>query len=172
MSRHAWIDGGKTVPFGEERIWCGIGPTLLFTHGYPTSSHYCAPIISAAVRFSVLRELPVREDRRAEDDVWDFNRKPRGLRSMPALLHYIVRCERREALVAALGPSTTSTAFVSGMGALAPGDHVIEAVRPCFSDAPIRELGGVDHYPQLEARDEVAAFIDKTTMAWLAGVPA
>ncbi|MBK8314586.1 MAG: alpha/beta fold hydrolase [Acidobacteria bacterium] len=48
MNRQAWVDGGQTTRLGEERIWFrvdGAGPTLLFAHGFPTSSRDYAPII-------------------------------------------------------------------------------------------------------------------------------
>jgi pimeloyl-ACP methyl ester carboxylesterase len=92
---------------------------------------------------------------------------------MPRLLHYIAeRRGRREALVAAMGASTVPRAFAWGMDDPVSGGHVLEAIRPLLSNAPIRELHGVGHYPQLEAPDEVAAFIDDTAAAWLHGVRA
>jgi pimeloyl-ACP methyl ester carboxylesterase len=51
MNRRDWVSGGKHVAFGDERIWYRVDgdgrPTLLFTHGYPTSSHDYAAIIEA-----------------------------------------------------------------------------------------------------------------------------
>jgi pimeloyl-ACP methyl ester carboxylesterase len=61
------------------------------------------------------------------------------------------------------------TAFAWGMDDPVSGAHVLEAVRALLNDAPVRELRGVGRYPQLEAPDEVAAFIDKTATAWLEG---
>lgn len=50
MNRNTWIGGGTHVAFGAEQIWYrvdGAGPTLLFAHGYPTSSHDYAPVIAS-----------------------------------------------------------------------------------------------------------------------------
>ncbi|MBK6795979.1 MAG: hypothetical protein IPG76_04050 [Acidobacteria bacterium] len=59
MNRQAWVDGGQTTR-REERIWFrvdGSGPTLLFAHGFPTSSHDYAPIIEHLAKDVPLREL-------------------------------------------------------------------------------------------------------------------
>ena len=47
------VYGGQTTWLGEERIWFrvdGVGLTLLFTHGFPTSSHDYAPMIEHLAR--------------------------------------------------------------------------------------------------------------------------
>ncbi|HSI02929.1 MAG TPA: alpha/beta fold hydrolase [Myxococcota bacterium] len=280
MSWHAWVDGGRRVALGAEQVWYrvdGAGPTLLFAHGYPTSSHDFAPVIAVlaktyrcvsfdflgfgasskpkrdydyalqhqvlarvtaaadvsravlvahdyavtlgqdflartpsapfvldgviflnggldpaqhrarviqrflATRFgrvvgprilgrkAVLRSLGaifVRKDRLPADDAWEAMSSGGGIAVLPRLLHYMAerRC-RRDALIASLGASTPR-AFVWGMDDPVSGAHVLEAIRPHAGGAIFRELHGVGHYPQLEASDEVAAFIDATAAAW------
>lgn len=282
MSRQAWVSGGQTVPLGDDRIWYrvdGGGPTLLFAHGYPTSSHDYAPVIEQLAasyrcvsfdflgfgasakprreysyrlqhevlakiveaahitkavlvahdyavtigqdflagtprppfmldgviflnggldpaqhrarpiqrllanpigavlatplltRGSVMRALRaviVRTERIPQDDVWEAMTSDGGLRILPRLLHYIAeRRARRDALTQALAPSPVPRALIWGMEDPVSGRHLLEAIRPLVNDAPIRELHGIGHYPQLEAPDEVAAFIAETAKAWL-----
>jgi pimeloyl-ACP methyl ester carboxylesterase len=50
MKREAWVRGGREVALGGERVWYrvdGSGPTILFAHGYPTSSHDWAGLVEA-----------------------------------------------------------------------------------------------------------------------------
>ncbi len=51
------------------------------------------------------------------------------------------------------------------------GAHVLEALAPLLTGAAVRRLKGIGHYPQLEAPNDVAAFIDETVTAWRAKVP-
>jgi pimeloyl-ACP methyl ester carboxylesterase len=284
MNRQDWISGGQTVALGDQRIWYrvdGAGPTLLFAHGYPTSSHDYAPVIvplakkyrcvsfdflgfgasskprraySYALQHEVLakvvaaagvtravlvahdyavtlgqdflaqtprapfaldgviflnggldpaqhrarpiqrflasplgrwlgpslmsrrtviaalREVLVRKERLPADDVWDSIASNGGLAVMPRLLHYIAeRRGRRAALVASLGASAVPKAFAWGLDDPVSGAHVLDAVRPLVAAAPMLELRGVGHYPQLEAAEEVARFIDETAALWLGG---
>jgi pimeloyl-ACP methyl ester carboxylesterase len=284
MDRRAWVDGGQTTRLGEERIWFrvnGAGPTLLFAHGFPTSSHDYAPIIEqlaktyrcvsfdflgfgasskprrtysyqlqhevlrkVAVAASItravlvvhdfavtlgqdflagtpkapfaldgviflngaidpaqyrprliqrflasrvgavlgvpllgrrtvlgaLRAVLVRKEQLPEDDVWESITSHGGLAILPRLLHYIAeRRGRRDALVAALQAPTAPKAFVWGADDPVSGSRVLAAVRPLVKDAPICELRGVGHYPQLEAPGEAAAFIAQTAAMWLEG---
>jgi pimeloyl-ACP methyl ester carboxylesterase len=284
MNRQAWIAGGHTTALGTERIFYrvdGAGPTLLFAHGFPTSSHDWAPIVErlaptyrcvsfdflgfgastkprraysyplqhevmAAVvaaagvtravlvvhdyavtvgqdllagaprppfaldgvvflnggldpaqhrarpiqrflasrvgavlgppllnRRTVLRALRavlVRADRLPDDDVWASITSHDGLAIQPRLLHYIAeRRGRRAALLGSLASATAPIAFVWGLDDPVSGRHVLDAIRPLVGTAPIRELPGIGHYPQLEAPDEVASFIDQTAAAWLGG---
>jgi pimeloyl-ACP methyl ester carboxylesterase len=284
MNRQAWIAGGHTTALGTERIFYrvdGAGPTLLFAHGFPTSSHDWAPIVErlaptyrcvsfdflgfgastkprraysyplqhevmAAVvaaagvtravlvahdyavtvgqdllagaprppfaldgvvflnggldpaqhrarpiqrflasrvgavlgppllnRRTVLRALRavlVRADRLPDDDVWASITSHDGLAIQPRLLHYIAeRRGRRAALLGSLASATAPIAFVWGLDDPVSGRHVLDAIRPLVGTAPIRELPGIGHYPQLEAPDEVASFIDQTAAAWRLG---
>ncbi len=53
MSYEAWVAGGRRIALGDEHVWYrvdGDGPTLLFAHGYPTSSHDFAPIIAVLAK--------------------------------------------------------------------------------------------------------------------------
>jgi len=119
----------------------------------------------AALR--ALREVFVRKDRLPEADAWDSIASNGGLRVMPRLLHYIAeRRARREELLAALAQATRPMAFAWGMDDPVSGAHVLAAIRGFVKDAPICELRNVGHYPQLEAPDEVAAFIDQSATAW------
>jgi pimeloyl-ACP methyl ester carboxylesterase len=285
-NRKAWLAGGRQVALGAERIWYrvdGAGPTLLFAHGYPTSSHDYAPVIArlaaryrcvsfdflgfgasskprrvyryalqhqalaavvaaAAVTRAVLvahdyavtvgqdllagtpappfaldgvvflnggldpaqhrarpiqralasplgavlgplllrrgvalralRKVLVRAATLPDDDVWASITSGGGLRVMPRLLHYIAeRRGRRDALLAALAAGRAPVALVWGMDDPVSGRHVLDAVRPLLAGAPVLELPGIGHYPQLEAPDEVATFIDQTAAAWVAARP-
>jgi pimeloyl-ACP methyl ester carboxylesterase len=282
-NRSAWLAGGRLASLGAERIWYrvdGAGPTLLFAHGYPTSSHDYAPVIARlaaryrcvsfdflgfgasskprrdysyplqhqalaavvaaagvtravlvahdyavtvgqdllagtpappfaldgvvfmngaldpaqhrarpiqrllatpmgarlgrlvmrrAVVLRALRAILVRGETLPDDDVWESITSGGGLRVMPRLLHYIAeRRGRRDALIAALANARVPVGFVWGLDDPVSGRHVLEAVRPLVTGAPVRELPGIGHYPQLEAPDEVAAFIDQTAAAWVA----
>lgn len=129
---------------------------------------FLVPLLGRGTVLRALRELLVRKDTLPDDDVWAAITDRRGLRVMPRLLHYIAeRRGRRDALLAALSTSGRK-AFVWGMDDPVSGGHVLAAIRPRIGDAPIRELPGVGHYPQLEAPDEVATFIDETATAWRA----
>jgi pimeloyl-ACP methyl ester carboxylesterase len=282
-NRSAWLAGGRLASLGAERIWYrvdGAGPTLLFAHGYPTSSHDYAPVIARlaaryrcvsfdflgfgasskprrdysyplqhqalaavvaaagvtravlvahdyavtvgqdllagtpappfaldgvvfmngaldpaqhrarpiqrllatpmgarlgrlvmrrAVVLRALRAILVRGETLPDDDVWESITSGGGLRVMPRLLHYIAeRRGRRDALIAALANARVPVGFVWGLDDPVSGRHVLDAVRPLVTGAPVRELPGIGHYPQLEAPDEVAAFIDQTAAAWVA----
>jgi pimeloyl-ACP methyl ester carboxylesterase len=282
-NRSTWLAGGRLASLGAERIWYrvdGAGPTLLFAHGYPTSSHDYAPVIARlaaryrcvsfdflgfgasskprrdysyplqhqalaavvaaagvtravlvahdyavtvgqdllagtpappfaldgvvfmngaldpaqhrarpiqrllatpvgarlgrlvmrrAIVLRALREILVRGEALPDDDVWESITSGGGLRVMPRLLHYIAeRRGRRDALLAALAAGRAPVALVWGLDDPVSGRHVLEAVRPLVTGAPVRELPGIGHYPQLEAPDEVAAFIDQTAAAWVA----
>ncbi|MFN6204469.1 MAG: alpha/beta fold hydrolase, partial [Acidobacteriota bacterium] len=49
MKRATWVEGGQTTLLDGESIWFridGAGPTILFAHGFPTSSHDFAPIMA------------------------------------------------------------------------------------------------------------------------------
>jgi pimeloyl-ACP methyl ester carboxylesterase len=283
MNRRAWVAGGQSVALGQERVFYrvdGAGPTLLFAHGFPTSSHDYAPVIEQLAKkyrcvsfdflgfgesskprrvyhyplqhevlakvvqaakiekavlvahdyavtlgqdflagtpkppfaldgvvfmngaldpaqhrtrliqrflasplgavigvrvlgrstvMKALRGVLVRKDVLPEDDVWASITAHGGLAIQPRLLHYLAeRRGRREALVAALASPSAPKAFVWGADDPVSGRHVIEAIRPLVKGAPIRELAGIGHYPQLEAPDEVAGFIAETAAAWLA----
>jgi pimeloyl-ACP methyl ester carboxylesterase len=282
-NRSTWLAGGRLASLGAERIWYrvdGAGPTLLFAHGYPTSSHDYAPVIARlaaryrcvsfdflgfgasskprrdysyplqhqalaavvaaagvtravlvahdyavtvgqdllagtpappfaldgvvfmngaldpaqhrarpiqrllatpvgarlgrlvmrrAIVLRALREVLVRGETLPDDDVWESITSGGGLRVMPRLLHYIAeRRGRRDALIAALAAARVPVGFVWGLDDPVSGRHVLEAVRPLVTGAPVRQLPGIGHYPQLEAPDEVAAFIDQTAAAWVA----
>jgi len=284
MKRSEWVEAGRVTSLGAERVWYrvdGEGPTLLFAHGYPTSSHDYAPVIarrhdrfrcvsfdflgfgasskprrrygyalqhevlakvaeaagvSRAVlvahdyavtlgqdlvggttkapfalegvvflngaldpaqhrarpiqrflasplgavvgpflfgRGAVLRALRavvVRTDRLPDDDVWASITANGGLAVMPCLLHYIAeRRGRRDELVAAFERRTAPVAFAWGMADPVSGAHVLDAIRDLVPGAPIRALPDVGHYPQLEAPDEVAAFIEQVATSWHAG---
>jgi pimeloyl-ACP methyl ester carboxylesterase len=283
MNRTEWIRGGAWTGSAGERVFYrvdGQGPTILFLHGYPTSSHDYAPIIarlraryrcvtfdflgfgasdkprraySYALQHEVLarvvaatgvtdaflvahdyavtlaqdfvgagrkaplelegvvflnggldsdqhrarpiqrllvtrvgrvigplfltkrtvlrafRDVIVRKEAIDDDDVWASITDGGGLALMPRLLHYIAeRRARREELVAALRTPRAPVAFVWGMDDPVSGGHVLEALKSFLKDAPVRKLEGVGHYPQVEAADEVAAFVDETVTRWRA----
>lgn len=286
MHWHDWIAGGQHLALGSERIFYRVdgndtdahAPTLLFAHGFPTSSHDFAPVVARlsgryrcvsfdflgfgasskphrrygyALQHEVLarvvaaakvtratlivhdyavtlgqdflaesprapfalagivflngaldptlhrarpiqrflasrvggvvgprllrrgsvlrafRKIIVRQEAVDDDDVWAAVSHEGGLAITPRLLHYIAdRPPRRDALVAALGAGTTPRAFVWGVDDPVSGRHVLDAVRPHVRDGSFHELGGVGHYPQLEAPDDVARVIDVCATSW------
>jgi pimeloyl-ACP methyl ester carboxylesterase len=126
-------------------------------------------VMRRAVVLRALRAILVRGETLPDDDVWESITSGGGLRVMPRLLHYIAeRRGRRDALIAALANARVPVGFVWGLDDPVSGRHVLDAVRPLVTGAPVRELPGIGHYPQLEAPDEVAAFIDQTAAAWVA----
>lgn len=121
---------------------------------------------------SALRAVLVRPEALDDDDVWASITAGGGLAVMPRLLHYIAeRRARRAELVEALRSPRVPIAFAWGMDDPVSGAHVLEALAPFLAGARVRHLKGVGHYPQLEAANDVAAFIDETVTAWRARGP-
>jgi pimeloyl-ACP methyl ester carboxylesterase len=128
------------------------------------------PLLNRRTVLRALRAVLVRADRLPEDDVWASIVSSDGLAIQPRLLHYIAeRRGRRDALLRSLASAKAPIAFAWGMDDPVSGRHVLDAVRPLIATARVRELPGIGHYPQLEAPDEVAAFIGQTAAAWLRG---
>jgi pimeloyl-ACP methyl ester carboxylesterase len=118
---------------------------------------------------SALRAVMVRPEALDDDEVWAAITAVGGLEVMPRLLHYLAeRRARRDELVDALRSPRVPLAFAWGMEDPVSGAHVLDAVAPLPAGAAVRHLKGVGHYPQLEAANDVAAFIDETVTTWRA----
>lgn len=129
-------------------------------------------LMSRRTVLRALGEVLVRKERLPADDVWDSIAGNGGLAVMPRLLHYIAeRRARRDALVASLRVAVPK-AFAWGLDDPVSGAHMLDAVRPLVAAAPMLALRGVGHYPQLEAPDDVARFIDATATLWLGSATA
>lgn len=173
-----YVGGSRPAPFA-------LGGVVFLNGALDPAHHRARPIqrflmtrLGAALgpfmlgRSSVmasLRKVVVRADTLDADDVWASITEGGGLAIMPRLLHYIgERRQRRDELLEALRTPRVPIAFAWGMDDPVSGAHVFEALAPALGDAPRRLLRGVGHYPQLEAPDEVATFIDETVTTWRA----
>ena len=59
--------------------------------------------------------------------------------------------------VAALQRTTVPILLIDGTDDPIPGAHMVETFRECVPAAPVVELQGVGHYPQIEAPAAVIA---------------
>lgn len=81
-----------------------------------------------------------------------------GRRVMPRLLGYIAERQRhRERWVGALQQAGVPIAHINGLEDPISGRGIAARWRELLPDAPVFELPGVGHYPQLEAPAEVLA---------------
>ena len=107
-----------------------------------------------------LRKVIVRHERVDFDDVWEALIDQNGIPVTPFLLGYIE--ERRtlqNTLLDALTKTTVPLAFAWGNADPVSGAHMLAWVRQTLPSATVLALDGVGHYPQLEAAEEVTAFI-------------
>jgi pimeloyl-ACP methyl ester carboxylesterase len=107
-----------------------------------------------------LRKIVVRTDRLDMKEIWTSIAANDGARVVPRLLHYIAeRRQMTDVLLAALTTARVPLGFAWGVDDPVSGGHVLAWVRAHLPAAEVLALEGVGHYPQLEAPDEVAAFV-------------
>jgi pimeloyl-ACP methyl ester carboxylesterase len=107
-----------------------------------------------------LRKIVVRAERLDMQEIWTSIAANDGARVVPRLLHYIAERRRMTGLlVGALTTARVPLGFAWGVDDPVSGGHVLEWVRAHLPDAEVLALDGVGHYPQLEAPEDVAAFV-------------
>jgi len=90
--------------------------------------------------------------------MWQLIDHGDGRRVMPRLLGYIREREiHRDRWVGAMIESPVPLMFVDGLLDPVSGEHMVERWRTLLPRAPLVELPGIGHYPQLEAPDQVVA---------------
>lgn len=115
-----------------------------------------------------LRKLLLRPERVDFAAHWEALEHGGGARVLPRLLHYIdERKVHAGRWIDAVRRTDVPMGFVWGRGDPVSGEHVLRWIRDEFPDAPVLELE-VGHYPQLEAADEVAAWLESRLGLWVA----
>lgn len=147
----AFLNGGlfpeATRPLRLQRLLAGpLGPLLarLTSERRFTASlqHICA------------RPWPDGEIAEA----WQRLSRDGGKAVMPKLLRYIAeRREHRARWVGALVQAGVPIALINGLEDPISGRSIVARWRELLPAAPVFELPGVGHYPQVEAPDEVLA---------------
>lgn len=90
--------------------------------------------------------------------MWQLIDHGDGRRVIPGLLGYIREREiHRDRWVGALIESPVPLMFVDGLADPVSGEHMVERWRTLLPRAPLIELPGIGHYPQLEAPERVVA---------------
>ena len=91
-------------------------------------------------------------------EAWQHLRRNGGKAVMPRLLRYIAeRRQHRERWVGALLHAGVPIALVNGLEDPISGRSIVARWRELLPAAPVFELPGVGHYPQVEAPEEVLA---------------
>jgi pimeloyl-ACP methyl ester carboxylesterase len=98
------------------------------------------------------------------EEAWQLLVRAGGRRCMPALLGYIrERSTQRARWVGALQQAGIPLALVNGVEDPISGRSIVTRWRELLPAAPVIELAGVGHYPQLEAPQQV---LDAITRLW------
>jgi pimeloyl-ACP methyl ester carboxylesterase len=92
--------------------------------------------------------------------IWLSLERDDGYRNLHLLIHYMTdRRDNEQRWVAALEQTDVPLSFIWGMLDPVSGAHMAGRIRERLPAAPFTELGGVSHWPPLEAPDRVAAAI-------------
>lgn len=98
------------------------------------------------------------------EEAWQLLVRAGGRLCMPALLGYIrERSTQRTRWVGALQQAGIPLALINGVDDPISGRSIVTRWRELLPAAPVIELTGVGHYPQLEAPQQV---LDATTRLW------
>ncbi|MFY2764666.1 alpha/beta fold hydrolase [Arenimonas sp. MALMAid1274] len=91
-------------------------------------------------------------------EAWQQLQRDGGRAVMPRLLRYIAERRRHRARwVGALQQAGVPVALINGLDDPISGRSIVARWRQLMPGAPVFELPGVGHYPQVEAPDEVLA---------------
>jgi pimeloyl-ACP methyl ester carboxylesterase len=94
------------------------------------------------------------------DAFWSLLARNHGWRAMPRLIRYIdERRAQRERWVGALQRTVVPLLLVNGTADPISGGHMVARFRELVPAAPVVELPGIGHYPQLEAPAAVLAAV-------------
>ena len=96
------------------------------------------------------------------DAFWTLLSRDQGQHAMPRLIRYIdERREHRERWVGALQRTPVPLLLIDGTADPVSGAHMVTRFRELVPAAPVVELPGIGHYPQIEApADVLAAVLD------------
>jgi pimeloyl-ACP methyl ester carboxylesterase len=147
----AFLNGGlfpeATRPLRLQRLLAGpLGPLL-------------APLTSERRFIASLQHICARPWPEGElAEAWQRLSRDGGKAVMPRLLGYIAERHRhRERWVGALQQATVPVGLINGLEDPISGRSIATRWRELLPSAPVFELPGVGHYPQVEAPDEVLA---------------
>ena len=147
----AFLNGGlfpeATQPLRIQRWLAGpLGPLL-------------APLTSERRFTASLQHICARPWPEGEmSEAWQRLSRDGGKAVMPKLLRYIAERRRhRERWVGALQQAGVPIALINGLEDPISGRSIVARWRELLPAAPVFELPGVGHYPQVEAPDEVLA---------------
>lgn len=147
----AFLNGGlfpeATRPLRIQRLLAGpLGPLLA---RLTSERRFTASLQRICAR-------PWPEGEMAE--AWQRLSRDGGKAVMPKLLRYIAERRRhRERWVGALQQADVPIALINGLEDPISGRSIVARWRELLPAAPVFELPGVGHYPQVEAPDEVLA---------------
>ena len=92
------------------------------------------------------------------DSFWWLLTRNKGLAVMHKLIHYMVeRRERRARWVGALQNARIPLKLINGAADPISGEHMADRYRELVPQADVTLLGGIGHYPQVEAASAVLA---------------
>jgi pimeloyl-ACP methyl ester carboxylesterase len=92
------------------------------------------------------------------DNFWWLLTRNKGLAVMHKLIHYMVeRRERRARWVGALQNARIPLKLINGAADPISGEHMADRYRELVPQADVTLLGGIGHYPQVEAASAVLA---------------
>lgn len=116
-----------------------------------------------------MRRICVRPPAEAElREHWQLLSRADGKQVMPKLIGYIrERREQRQRWVGALQQADIPLCLINGVADPVSGASIVRRWRELLPQASVHALGGVGHYPQLEAADHVLAAF----RAFMASVP-
>jgi pimeloyl-ACP methyl ester carboxylesterase len=155
IRRATFLNGGlfpeATHPLKIQRLLAGpLGPLLVRLLSRRS--------FEASMRRICARPWPEGE----LDAAWRRLQHAGGTRAMPNLLRYIAeRSAHRDRWVGALLEAGCPLALINGVEDPISGASIVRRWRELLPEAPVIELDGVGHYPQLEAPAQVLAALDE-----------
>ena len=151
ISSVAFLNGGlfpeATFPLRIQRLLAGpLGPLLA---RFTSERRFTANLLDICARPWPAGEM---------SEAWQRLARNGGKAVMPRLLRYIAeRRQHRERWVGALQHAGVPVALINGVEDPISGRSIVARWRELLPSAPVFELAGVGHYPQVEAPEEVLA---------------